>query len=293
MESQDRVAVLLAAYNGLAWLPDQLDSILKQTGVDVSIFLSVDLSNDGTFEWCKLESESNAALTCLPYGERFGGAAKNFFRLIRDVNFDGFDYIALADQDDLWLSEKLQLAIQTLKQNKADIYSGDVIAFWGDGRRELVKKSYHQKKYDHYFEAAGPGCTYVLNKKCMKSFKKFLQENWSNANDVARHDWLIYAYCRAREYHWYIDDRPMMHYRQHESNQVGFNSGFRAYMTRLSMVRGHWYRREVKRVADLIEPFLDTGFSMERKFLIMNFCQLRRRPRDAMVLLILLLINLF
>lgn len=43
-----KVAVLLAAYNGMAWIEAQLDSILKQANVCVSVFISVDTSSDGT-----------------------------------------------------------------------------------------------------------------------------------------------------------------------------------------------------------------------------------------------------
>lgn len=34
-----RVAVLLAAYNGMQWIEEQVDSILNQQGVAVTLFL--------------------------------------------------------------------------------------------------------------------------------------------------------------------------------------------------------------------------------------------------------------
>jgi rhamnosyltransferase len=44
-------AVCLAAFNGTRWLSEQMDSILNQQGVLVTVFVSVDLSSDGTEEW--------------------------------------------------------------------------------------------------------------------------------------------------------------------------------------------------------------------------------------------------
>jgi rhamnosyltransferase len=44
LPSPPRIAVLLAVHNGLVWLPEQLASILGQTGVAVSVFCSVDAS---------------------------------------------------------------------------------------------------------------------------------------------------------------------------------------------------------------------------------------------------------
>jgi rhamnosyltransferase len=37
-----------------------------------------------------------------------------------------------------------------------------------------------------------------------------------------------------------------MRYRIHESNQVGANSGFKAYQKRLSVIKNGWYRRQVE-----------------------------------------------
>ena len=100
-EEMPRIAVLMAAYNGVSFLKEQLQSIEQQKHVDVSIFISIDKSTDGTYEWCKECEQNNLNVTVLSYGKRFGGAAKNFFRLIRDVDFLEYDYVAFADQDDV------------------------------------------------------------------------------------------------------------------------------------------------------------------------------------------------
>ena len=159
------VAVLLSAYNGIMWIEEQVISILSQENTSIEIFISIDLSNDKTYEWCLDFARGNINIKVLPYGERFGGAAKNFFRLIRDVDFSCFDYIAFSDQDDIWDGGKLLHAIKTIKQDDLDGYSSDVIAFWSNGRNKLVKKSFPQKKFDYFFESAGPGCTYVLKQQ--------------------------------------------------------------------------------------------------------------------------------
>jgi len=136
-KSIPRVAVLMAAYNGMAFIEAQCQSIGKQTGVDVSVFISVDASTDGTYEWCCEYERQYEQVTVLSYGDKFGGAAPNFFRLIRGVDFSGFDYVALADQDDIWLESKLIKACQQLKNNQFDGYSSNVLAFWDDGKELL------------------------------------------------------------------------------------------------------------------------------------------------------------
>jgi len=287
------VAVLLAAYNGKEFISEQVDSIFNQSGVSVHLFISVDLSTDDTYEWCKQLEDSNHNVTVLGYGERFGGAAKNFFRLIKDVGFSSFDYVAFSDQDDIWLPNKLTHAVKLISTKKLDVCSSDVLAFWEGGRESLVKKSFPQKNYDYYFEAAGPGCTYVLKVEAMQSFKDFLIENWISVNQVDLHDWMIYAYCRSNGLQWSIDDMPLMRYRQHESNQVGFNSGLKAYLKRISLVKGNWYRIEVEKIMAVLSTAGHTEFTLNRRFLIKHFLQLRRRPRDALALLSMLVLGVF
>ena len=49
-EVKIKIAVLIATYNGIKWIDQQLVSILNQSKVSVTIFLSDDMSDDGTFE---------------------------------------------------------------------------------------------------------------------------------------------------------------------------------------------------------------------------------------------------
>lgn len=277
------VAVLLSAYNGMSWIEDQVVSILSQDGVSIRLFISVDLSSDITYEWCKDFASRNARVKVLPYGERFGGAAKNFYRLIRDVDFSTFDYVALSDQDDLWNVGKLQRAISVIKEKSLSGYSSDVVAFYANGNKRLVKKSFPQKKMDYFFESGGPGCTYVLKQQSAEKFKKFLASNWGKIGYIESHDWLIYAFFRSRGMPWYIDNSALMLYRQHESNQVGSNSGLSAYIKRVKMIKNGWYRTEVEKILRAVG--VNCEFSLKRWFLIKHFYQLRRRNRDVVVLL--------
>ena len=266
-KTPSNIAVLLAAYNGMQWIEKQIDSILNQRNVNVTIFISVDLSTDGTYEWCQVLQKQNRKVVILPYGERFGGAAKNFFRLISDVNFSDFNFVSLADQDDIWLPNKLQHAISLIQLGGYDAVSSDVMAFWEDGRKKLVKKSYPQKIYDYLFEAAGPGCTYVFKTSALVNFQKFLSTNHVSTNKVALHDWMIYAYFRHNGFNWLIDDMSMINYRQHANNNVGFNSGLKAYKKRISLIKQKWYRAEVEKISQLIGNKVELSLFLVKKFL--------------------------
>lgn len=234
------VAVLLAAYNGRQFIEEQVDSILLQSDVTVSIFVSVDLSPDDTQAWCENLARQRGNVVVLPYGERFGGAAKNFFRLLRDVDFSGYDYIAFADQDDIWMPDKLCRAVAKIASTRSDGYSSNVMAFWPNGERKLISKAQPQRDWDYLFEAAGPGCTYVIAAPLALQIKAAVVANWSEINKLALHDWFSYAYARANGYAWFIDEWPSMLYRQHLGNEVGANKGFKAFKYRIGKVIGGW-----------------------------------------------------
>lgn len=293
MNNSPSIAVLLAAYNGMEWIEEQVASISSQKNTSIEIFISVDLSNDKTYEWCQNLARNNSYIKVLPYGERFGGAAKNFYRLIRDVDFSYFDYIALSDQDDIWDSDKLHHAISVIEKDNLDGYSGNVIAFWSDGQERLVKKNFPQKRFDYFFEAAGPGCTYVFKQQAIQKFKKFLIKNWTKVNLVELHDWMIYAYFRSQGMKWKIDSKSLMRYRQHDNNQVGLNYGLKAYLIRFKKIKAKWYRNEVQKIIYLLNGRSSQDISLKKLFLTKNFWHLRRRPRDAIFLLFIIIFQIF
>lgn len=284
------VAVCLAAFNGMDFLAQQLESILQQKDVAVTIFISVDKSMDGTEHWAELMAEDYSNIVILPHGQIFGGAAKNFFRLLRDVNFSAFDFIAFCDQDDIWLPEKLLRAYEMLLQTDADAYSSDVIAFWPEGRQYLIEKSQKQVSWDFLFEAAGPGCTYVMRKELARAIQDLVKTHWDDVQKVGLHDWFVYAYARANGYRWVIDEYAGMLYRQHEKNQVGVNSGARAFAQRAGKVLNGWGLTQSALIAHLVglgdDQFVKRWSGGSRTGLLwlgLHAWQCRRRVRDKII----------
>lgn len=289
--SMPKVAVLLAAYNGMEFIQVQLESVLKQKDVLVSVFISVDKSSDNTFEWCNEFSMNDSRVSVLPYGEQFGGAAPNFFRLIRDVDFADFDLVALSDQDDIWLEDKLITAYYSMKKNNVDAYSSNVMAFWDDGQQAIIDKAQAQRKYDYLFEAAGPGCTYVLASLPLQKFKENLLKKKQLVNQITLHDWLIYAFFRANNYGWYIDGNYKMLYRQHQNNQVGVNKGAVAALKRFELFKSGWYRQQVGTISQVVDSELPDLSS--RYLILRNIAQLRRKLTDRVVLFFFVLFGIY
>ena len=255
-----RVLVLLAAYNGTQYLEQQIRSILNQQNCHVTLLISVDLSSDQTHDLALNLAMQHASIQVLPYGEVFGRAAANFYHLLRHANLDHIDYVAYSDQDDLWHADKLARHVSIAKEMNADGVSSDVVAFWPNGKKKYIRKSYPLKTYDYLFESAGPGCTFLMSTWLVSTMKQLLSDKANLANSVTLHDWLTYAVCRAHQKTWVIDDSPSLDYRQHQSNVVGANSGLKAYWSRVSLIKSGWYKQEVIKVTNICNGITDDPF---------------------------------
>ncbi|QBR84528.1 glycosyltransferase [Legionella israelensis] len=292
-----KCAVLLTVYNGRQYLEEQMKSILNQTDVQVTVFASSDISNDGSEALLDKLAAIDERIVILPHGMKFGGAARNFFRLIRDVDLSRFDYISFADQDDIWHVDKLIKAVTILKKSDHDGYSSNVMAFWPNGKRKLIHKAQPQSQWDFIFEAAGPGCTYVMSRKLMQAIKQCMQENWEALQSVSLHDWFCYAFARANGYKWHIDAEPSMLYRQHGKNQVGVNFGLKAYIYRLKKMTNGWWLSQANLIASLIgmreNPFVKSWTRLGRLDLLRlagKAFQCRRNVQEKFVFLLMCLI---
>lgn len=300
-----KIAVCLAAFNGTTWLNAQLESIFSQTGIVVTVFLSVDESTDGTENLVDTYAHGDNRIVVLQHGMHFGGAAKNFFRLLHDVDFSNFDYISFADQDDIWEQDKLIRHVKLMQQNNIDGVSSSVLAFWPDGKTKLIDKAQPQRELDFLFESAGPGCTFLMRPWLVSEVKKLLVDSSNLANQVALHDWLVYAVCRASGKRWFIDATPSLQYRQHDKNVVGANSGIKAKLARLKKISNGWYRAEVLKVLAVtcqlsdnpkfvtISRLLEKKDFFSRLKLLRFIPQARRKASDRIFLALMIVFGLF
>ncbi|MEO8015084.1 MAG: glycosyltransferase, partial [Polaromonas sp.] len=267
---------------------------------EVTVFVSVDASSDDSEGLVDQLATSDARLRVLAHGRRFGGAAPNFFRILSDVDFSVFDYVAFADQDDVWKPDKLCHAHEKLLATGADAYSSNVIAFWPDQRTALIEKSQKQVRWDFLFEAAGPGCTYVLRLELACAIQALVRSRWPEVRQVGLHDWFFYAYARANDYRWVIDDYAGMLYRQHEKNQVGVNRGWQALLHRAGKIFSGWGLKQSVLIAELVglgnDPFVRQWSGGRRAGLVWLACQAwqcRRRMRDKLLFSLSCLVMLF
>ena len=293
-----RLQVLLATFNGERWLDEQLRSIFAQAGVRVSVLVSDHGSTDGTLALLARWRSGGASIEVLAGVAGGQGSAANFLRLVRERGDEDIDYVALADQDDVWLPNRLSRAVEVMKQHGAAAYSSDVLAVWADGRSMPIRKSHPQRQLDYLLEPAGPGCTYVMSAAFAAAMRTELLSESQRFAAVQQHDWLIYSYARTHDERWVIDDYPGIRYRQHDDNEVGANVGMRGIRRRWQRARSGLFRRQLIVVGALwrsahpetLRRFERFGWA-DRCALALHVRQLRRRPKDQLALLFMLLLG--
>ncbi len=290
-----RVTVLMATYNGRTWIDEQIDSILDQRGVDVTLLVSDDGSTDGTVEHVAQRAGQDRRIRLLPPRDGTPGVTGNFLHLFMTHRPDG-SYVAFTDQDDVWHLDKLSRQIAILEAEHADVTSSNVTSFDQSGKKTLIDKAGAMQRWDHIFEAAGPGSTYVFTPEFHEKLRDALE--LLDYSAIGVHDWYVYAISRAIGAKWIVSATPTLDYRQHEANVQGANRGLGAYTDRFARLRSGFYRGQflavacaVRQVATyddqvmedlstLIGELEDTSVSGRLKF-ARRWRQIRRKPREG------------
>ena len=237
-DSEHKIAILLATFNGEKFIKRQLDTILSQKNVNVKIFISDDQSNDQTLKIINDYIAHYSNITLVSSKIRFGSAPKNFFYLIKNVDVSPFSHVAFADQDDIWMEKKLLNAVTRMEETSSSAYSSNFIACWEAAKKcKLIRKNYPLTEVDYWFEGPGPGCSQVFSTESFMAFQRFVNLNWNAIQPVRHHDWLIYAFMRYNNYKWLISNSADLYYMQHETNDIGVNSGLKALKYRFKLLR--------------------------------------------------------
>ena len=111
-----RVAILLSTYNGERFLAEQLASLDAQTYRDWSLYWRDDGSSDATNRVMQdfVASLGTGRGIVVPDPTRVG-ASQSFLRLLRAACADGSHIVAFADQDDVWLPDKLARGVDACR----------------------------------------------------------------------------------------------------------------------------------------------------------------------------------
>ena len=223
MENKPKIAVIMSTYNGEKYLKVQIDSILAQKDVDVSLYIFDDCSKDNTVSIAK-EYEQKFNNVHIQVNEKNKNFTYNFLdALFSFKDNQEYDYYAFADQDDYWLEDKLITGIKQIEQKgKCTLYCSNLKVVDGNlnySGINMFKTNFKIKRHDELCGNLVTGCTIIMDKEFKNLATKHYPEN------IYCHDyWLgiLANYCKDANF---IRDNCPDHilYRQHGNNQVGAN----------------------------------------------------------------------
>lgn len=250
------VGVVIAVYNGEAYLREQLESIAAQTVSPDHIWIRDDGSADSSIgvveEFIRMHPELSVRFE---KGQNLG-FRDNFARLL-EVAED--DWIFLCDQDDRWHPDKIEKMMNTalshpetgvlassfeFMHSDSQIYRVPVKAGWSNQNlipREiepgaLAEISLEELVFHNYFQ----GCSMLISREIRDAF---LQAD----NPALPHDWMLSLLAAAQNSLFFLNV-PLFDYRIHENNTIGLPQSSRfALMRRLKTLNTEYNRTVVIR----------------------------------------------
>jgi len=214
------IVVLMSLYNGAKYLEEQIDSILKQENVNLTLVIRNDGSKDNSNEIISkyLEKYNNIKLI----DEENIGLARSFMKLLYSAKLD-YDYYCFADQDDVWLPNKLYEAIiklenkqiPTLYASNQSLVDSNLVDI-GIRYKDNVDVTYKQIISNNKIA----GCTFVWNKKLQEILSNEKRRPSDELLKKRIHDvWVAAVASVAGEIIY--DSNSYIRYRQHQNNVVG------------------------------------------------------------------------
>ena len=306
-----KVCILLSTYNGEKYVATQIDSILAQKNVSVTLLVRDDGSKDGTIGILqKYVSENpNIVLSNETFGQNFG-VAKSFWLLLKsgEQMFPDIDYFFFADQDDYWLEDKCCRAVEFLTAYK----NGPSLYF---SRKKLVDEYLNplsQKDsirltntfWDFFDRSNAFGCTMCMTRRLIQ-----LLGDDSFYEHPFLHDNYIYRLCLTANFPIVYDNSETILYRQHKNNAEGAvkRSVFRGIRRLFNKKRVHIIRDMGFYIIDkhseiinesnkaILELLLDSEKSIKSKMkLIKLYNQQRCRTlKEKIIFSVMIITNYF
>ena len=175
-----KIAILLSTFNGEKWLPELLESLAKQDYKDIHLIWRDDGSTDETVSVLeKFKGINQTKCTHLDYRV---GVAESYMHLLQHGKEQ--EFFAFCDQDDIWDSNKIAVAVNNLKQNtEAPLVYASKVQILGT-KQVWPSFTLAPGGANALFENIMMGCTIVMNREfrqLLLSHKKpraLLHDEW-------------------------------------------------------------------------------------------------------------------
>ncbi len=218
-------AILLSTFNGELFLAEQLHSIFDQTYTSWKLIIRDDGSTDNTLSiinnYCE-DYTDRIVLIKDEYGNV--GAKKSYDLLLLKADAE---YIAFADQDDVWKPEKLSIVVEEMKRLENEFGKNMPIMVHHDLEIANEKLEMQANSFYHYtglspsfaqknvilWRNVIPGCAMLINKILAK-------QAGTIPDEAVMHDYWLVLFARFTGKIVFVP-KALTIYRQHGKNSLG------------------------------------------------------------------------
>lgn len=273
---QSNVAILLCTHNGQEFLGQQLESVAHQSHRDWRLWVSDDASTDGTRALLDAFQSAHGRDRVTILQGPSAGSSTNFLSLVCSDLIQA-NYFAYADQDDVWLEDKLSRAVVWLAgqpETVPALYCSRTRLIDGSGNDLGISRLFTQLPsfQNALVQNIGGGNTMVFN----LAARDVLRTAGPKLKVVV-HDWWTYMAVTGCGGAVFNDPRPTLKYRQHGANQIGSNLGLWARLSRAGqLMEGRfrdWTDINLKALT-AIQPRL----TPENQKVLATFAEARAKP---------------
>lgn len=217
-----KTSLILASYNGEKYIHEQLLSIKNQTIAIDEVIVKDDCSTDNTVKIVQNFITDNClhATWKILVNKVNVGWKKNF---TEGMHLTTGDIIFLCDQDDIWLSNKVEVMLSLINDSKVKLLVSDYEAFSDHGH--LPPYVFHPKLGNsyvsfvscdvHFQEIRRPGCTYCFKRDLLEYYDKVWYEGWAHDSCL----WTVAIIIDGL----YSVNEPLIRFRRHLGNNTPSN----------------------------------------------------------------------
>lgn len=220
-----KISVVIATFNGAKYLAEQIESILNQTYPIYEVVILDDCSTDTTWEILSDYCQKHAQVKVYRNVHNLG--CVNTFSSALELTTG--DFIALSDQDDIWLPNKIETLLQYAQSEYNLVHSDaylcnenlNTYALYSDIKGFLKSSSFIN--YLNYNDVSG--CTTLFSRKLLDKIIPIPDGFWMHDHYLA----LMASYYGKVVY----IDKPLIKYRQHANNVLGAKSNISYHSRKL------------------------------------------------------------
>lgn len=268
LKETNKIAILMATYNGEKYLEEQIKSIINQTYNNFILYIRDDNSTDNTIEIInKYKKMYSDKIIIVKDKKNTRGACQNFITLLENVSkIKEHNLFMFCDQDDVWNNDKIEITIEKYNNlEKKDIpilIHTDLTVV--DSTLNTISQSFinysnlnsNAQTFNKYLVQNNvTGCTVLINRELVDLVK------FDYTKQIIMHDWYFALLASALGKVIFINESTMK-YRQHTSNVLGAKKikGIKGLYNKL--IKNNTIKKELQKTFEQAEYIKETCYNL-------------------------------